>query len=559
MYQMLPSLSNVYVSNVTANVNVHAPYVQPIPAPYGHQVPPQQQQPPPQQMFSHGPPEGSDQGNRSRRQRQKAEKKREGPFVQSNEVISPSLDGHPPPQFPNIPPMPPYYLPGAPGAPVYMQHAILPVYPSPLFTPYSHTPGPMVYPQTNNIEHGAEDYNGNVQQSFSQENSEMIVVGCEIRSENSSDQRRGVEENGNNYNIEELSEQAIPEVTGFKSGSENSQFHEESADGQLDQTFVSQQNSGSYDNSSKRDLSGNIFEKKEKEVESDVDNVKQITFGDQTAHLISTSNEDPNNLPPDVLNKSTTSKKKTNGELDVNNVDKVSVNSNSSATAWANDGHSSVLHSGTNNVKLFSSASAQVVKAQESLVPASQQSSEFPLIRQGTKSTRFALAAVEPEPASNQINSSSGGKSWASLFNKQEQLNSNSGSDVKGRPLARVLPYEVDTPSTGLSSAGPSSTIVPSASVKVSKLGGVTSNGPLTQETVTSSDLVNDPYLYNLGGIINCIVFFFYHLRSVAISLGFYSFFLSKKSVDARRYKSMKLRQAEKQKALLSESADLNN
>lgn len=498
MYQMLPSLSNVYVSNVTANVNVHAPYVQPIPAPYGHQIPPQQQQPP-QQVYTHGPPEGGDQGNRNRRQRQKTDKKREGPYVQTSEVISPSLDGHPPPQFPNIPAIPPYYLPGAPGAPVYMQHAILPVYPSPMFGPYSHTPGPMVYPQANNIDPANEEYHDNVQQNFHQGGSEMVVVGCPDRSENASDQRRGIEGSENNYQIE-LQEHVIQDPSGYKPGSESAQFHGENVDGQGDQPFLSQQNGESFENFSKEDLGGNYYERKNSEIDQKMEGSKQVTSEEQTTQFSSTLKEDATNFQTESVGQISTQKKKTNGEFDVNTVDKVSVNSNSSAAAWENEEgrHSTVLQSDVNNIKLINGNSAQVVKVQE----ISQQSREFPLIGQNVKVTRSTLASPGPEVGvSNQVTPSSVGKSWASLFNRSEQFSLNSVSDNRGRPLARVLPYH-EVESSSLSAPIPPLPPVPSSGVKMEGVASIKVNGPNSHESVTTSNFLSDPYLYNLGGKI---------------------------------------------------------
>ncbi|KAK6640185.1 hypothetical protein RUM44_011871 [Polyplax serrata] len=499
MYQMLPSLSNVYVSNVTANVNVHAPYVQPIPAPYGHQIPPQQQQPPPQQLFSHATPENNDQGTRSRRQRQKTDKKREGSFVQTNDVLSPSVDGHPPPQFRNIPPMAPYYLSGAPGGPVYMQHALLPVYPSPMFTPYSHTPGPMVYPHANNIDHGNEEYHDN----FHQGGSDMVVMGCPIRSENAPRHSRDNDTSEQNYEVEQ--EQVVSGAVRLKPESESVQFQGDSAVNQIVQPTLPQQNGEHLENPSKGDLTASNYCRKEQEVEKKIEISKQVTPVEQTNKFLSARNEDPVKFSGETTGETVLQESKPNGELEfVNNVDNISVNNNEGLPIWGTGEdavHARVPQRDANKTK------STVVSSEESgvaSIPATSvtltskeplENSEFPVIGQNVK----VRTSSEPEASSggNQRTQSSGGKSWASLFNRSDQFGLSTTSDNRGRPLARVLPYH-ETNCSGVSSSD-----VSPASPGIKQEGVVPSKtkNPQTHEA-SSSNILNDPYLYNLGAFL---------------------------------------------------------
>lgn len=494
IYQVVPSLSNVYVSNVTANVNVHGPYVPPIPTSYGHRIPAQQQQPP-QHLYSHALSEESDPSNRNRR-RQKSDKKRDGSFVQNNEVLSPALDGHPP-QYPSIHPIPPYYIPGAPGAPVYMSHAVLPVYPSPMFSPYSHSPGPIVYPQANNIDAEPEEYNDNTQNNYQQGAAEIVVVGCSIRSENPTDHNRGAQDD-RNFQTEVQHGVVIEDPsTNYKQSLNNFNFQVDDGESETNHSFP-HQNGSQFEETRIVEpvviVNDNYLQKEQsQQVDKNLDS-KQI-ISESKVQADKTREGDSTGFRSENTTKLSPIKKKTGSGLNVNNMDKVSVNNNSKDGVWAGaDERASTAEPETIKIKVNSSASVHVVKVDDTSVLPLQQNNISPVIDQNMDSNQnLRLNSIPVQPGSTfNNNTPSGGKSWASLFN--------STSDTRGRPLARVPPYH-EGESVNAIQPHPVLVSTPLTS-STGKVGGKASAKSNELLINSNSNFDSDPYIHNLGGKI---------------------------------------------------------
>lgn len=528
MYQMVPSLSNVYVSNVTANVNVHAPYVSPIPTHYGPQMPPPQQ-PQPQQVYSHPAPEG-DQGNRVRRSRQQKDKKRDGPgpFIQTNEVMSPSMESHPPHQFPNIHAISPYYIQGATGAHLYtIPPQVLPVYPQ-IFSPYSASPS-LVYPQASNIQPGTGEYHENVQQNFHPPAPEMVVVGSVLRQESNPERRipEGAE-GTNGYQMEGQipdnfqNEQRLQD--SFKPNTENNLHFNSDAENQPDQITPLHQN-GEHPPQDGREekfdqnvietviIKNNYYDHKQ-ELNSNQSGAVNQAASPKVEHNGQYSypkeNREQLGSQSDIVKLSRKKVREANEvevNNDVNSVDNVCVNSHLSSTAGRisdeTGGHCKVPPNDANKSKTNSSSNAQVMKMtrvqQESPVPINQ-NNDFPLIGQNAKSNKQSsdmsssqdtknVSSLNP-PVINQA-APSGAKSWASLFNTSDQVNMTPSSD-KIRPMARVPPYHDAENTNNVAATTPAAAKNERTSPK--------SNGTLAKKPVPNSNVINDPYLHILGG-----------------------------------------------------------
>ncbi|KAL0267386.1 UNVERIFIED_CONTAM: hypothetical protein PYX00_009673 [Menopon gallinae] len=528
MYQMVPSLSNVYVSNVTANVNVHAPYVPPIPTHYGPQMPPPQQ-PQPQQVYSHPPPEG-DQGNRVRRSRQQKDKKRDGPFIQTNEVMSPSMENHPPHQFPNIHAIPPYYIQGAAGAHLYtIPPQVVPVYPQ-IFGPYSASPS-LVYPQASNMQPGTGEYHENVQQNFHPAAPEMVVVGGVMRQENSGERRGPEGADTNGYQMEGQipenfqGEQRLQE--SFKPNSESNVHFNSEAESQADPIPALHQNGGEHLPHDGREepnvietviIKNNCYDQKQELSNSQSGGVNQAStpkVEHNGQYSYPKENREQLGSQSDVVKLSRKKVREANEvevNNDVNSVDNVCVNSHLSSTAGRisdeTGGHCKVPPNDASKTKTNSSSNVQVMKMtivqQESPVPISQ-NNEFPLIGQNAKSNRQS-SDVSSSPDAKNVSSQnppvmqtapSAAKSWASLFNTSDQFNVSPASDNKIRPMARVPPYN-DAENANSVAAGSPSAATTAAATKNERT-SPKSNGTLAKKPVPNNNVINDPYLHMLG------------------------------------------------------------